>query len=167
MTGRWPSFGVAGERATLWHAPATPGIAPFEDTTPPPSWDAWVLLGHEPGRYPAGTWPVPPQISRGPLPLLYPSLCRLSSPSPRRTAPLLLAGGIDVPRCLGLASDFGDEVVCSPLTEPACGGVNEVWKATGEIRVSHHPSSGMDSACEGPRISLMLAVQHIRSHGSL
>jgi hypothetical protein len=35
---------------------------------------------------------------RAPLPLLYPSLCRMSSPSNRRAAPLLLAGGIGVQR---------------------------------------------------------------------
>jgi hypothetical protein len=35
VTGRCPSVGVAGGRAALWHAQATPCVSPSEDTSAP------------------------------------------------------------------------------------------------------------------------------------
>jgi hypothetical protein len=67
MTGRCPSAGVAGGMAALWHAQATPRDMAF-----PSACHRGPSRGLHPGA---------------PLPLLYPSLCRMSSPSNRRAAP--------------------------------------------------------------------------------
>jgi hypothetical protein len=67
MTGRCPSAGVAGGMAALWHAQATPRDMAF-----PSACHRGPSRGLHPGA---------------PLPLLYPSLCRMSSPSHRRAAP--------------------------------------------------------------------------------
>jgi hypothetical protein len=38
VTGRYPSVGVAGGMAALWHAQATPGVSPSETCTPGHPW---------------------------------------------------------------------------------------------------------------------------------
>jgi hypothetical protein len=62
VTRRYPSVGVAGGMAALWHAQATPCVSPSEDTSTPSitgrvgTSRAWV------GIRPARTWPFPPHV---------------------------------------------------------------------------------------------------------
>jgi hypothetical protein len=100
VTGRCPSVGVAGGRAALWHAQATPGVSPSEDTSTPSitgrvgTSQAWARDTSSrdmafPPAYPRG--PFRGLHLRPPLTLLYPSLCCMSSPGNRR--PLKSGGG--------------------------------------------------------------------------
>ena len=93
MTGRCPSVDVAGGRAALWHAQATPGVSSSDDTSTPSitgrvgTSRAWARNTSSRDMAIPSAWPRGP--SRGlhpmaPLTLLYPSLCRMSSPSNRR-----------------------------------------------------------------------------------
>jgi hypothetical protein len=96
VTGRCPSVGVAGGMATLWHAQATPGVSPSEDTSTPSIMGrvgtsrAWARDTSSrdmafPSACPRG--PSRGLRPRALLTLLYPSLCRMSSPSNRRAVP--------------------------------------------------------------------------------
>jgi hypothetical protein len=96
VTGRCPSVGVAGGMAALWHAQATPGVSPSEDTSTP-SITGRVGTSRAWARDTSSRdMALPSACPRGPsrglhpralLTLLYPSLCRMSSPSNRRAAP--------------------------------------------------------------------------------
>jgi hypothetical protein len=100
VTGRCPAVGMAGGMAALWHAQATPGVSPSEDTSTPSlagrvgTIRAWARdMSSRDMAFPS-TCPRGPSRGlhpRAPLTLLYPSLCRMSSPSNRR--PLKSGGG--------------------------------------------------------------------------
>jgi hypothetical protein len=96
VTGRCPAVGVAGGMAALWHAQATPGVSPSEDTSTPSitgrvgTSRAWARDTSSrdmafPSACPRG--PSRGLHPRAHLGLFYPSLCRMSSPSNRRAAP--------------------------------------------------------------------------------
>ncbi len=100
MTRRCPSVGVAGGRAALWPAQATPGVSPAEDTGTPSlagrvgTSQAWARETSRRDLASPATCPRGPSRGlhpRTPLTLLYPSLCRMSSPGNRR--PLKSGGG--------------------------------------------------------------------------
>jgi hypothetical protein len=114
VTRRCPSVSVVGGRAVLWHAQASPCISPFEDTSTPSitghvgTSRAWAMdTSSRDMAFPSAR-PLGPSRGlhpRASLVLLYPSLCRMSSPSDRRAAPRPAVLGAALAGMLGGAPD--------------------------------------------------------------
>jgi Transposase DDE domain len=104
VTGRCPSVGVAGGMAALRRAQATPWVSPSEGTSTPSItgrvgtsrvWAGDIQQGHGLSLL-MSRGPSRGLHPRAPLTLLYPNLCRMSSPSNRRAAaPAVLRAGRD------------------------------------------------------------------------